>query len=68
MSNLSSLVHSNKMCVHSRAETRCRHYMVDPTPSNKFVIVGEPKVHKTLAHLVDFHQQVGRNICVYKEF
>jgi len=42
-----------------RAETRCRHYMVDPTPSNKYVVVGEPKVHKTLEDLVKYHQKVS---------
>ncbi|KAF6019197.1 hypothetical protein EB796_022500 [Bugula neritina] len=41
-----------------RAETRCRHYMVDPTPSNKYVVVGEPKVHKTLEDLVKYHQKL----------
>lgn len=32
--------------------------MVSPTPSNKYVVVGESRVHKTLADLVEFHQKV----------
>lgn len=31
--------------------------MIDQTPSGKFIIVGEPKVHKSLASLVKYYQQ-----------
>ncbi|CAH1797083.1 unnamed protein product [Owenia fusiformis] len=41
-----------------RAEDRCRHYMIDQTPSGKYIIIGEAKVHKSLADLVQHHQQV----------
>ncbi|XP_013394776.1 myosin-IIIb isoform X2 [Lingula anatina] len=40
-----------------KSENRCRHYMVDQTASGKYVIVGEPKVHKTLNDLVAYHQK-----------
>ena len=32
--------------------------MIDQTPSGKYVIIGEPKVHKSLADLVTYHQRV----------
>ncbi|XP_062516567.1 myosin-IIIb-like [Corticium candelabrum] len=40
-----------------RVATRCKHYMIDQTPSGKFIVVGEPKVHKNLAALVKYYQQ-----------
>ena len=41
-----------------RAVDRCRHYMIDQTPGGKYIVVGEPKVHKTLFDLVSYHQKV----------
>ena len=43
----------------SRAEDRCRHYMVEQTVAGKYIIIGEPKVHRTLQDLVKFHQEVN---------
>ncbi|XP_065836226.1 myosin-IIIb-like [Oscarella lobularis] len=40
-----------------RVADRCKHYMIDQTPSGRFIIVGEPKVHKNLATLVAYHQK-----------
>ncbi|XP_067931829.1 unconventional myosin-Ia-like isoform X2 [Watersipora subatra] len=40
-----------------RAENRCRNYMVELTPSNKYVVVGESKAHKTLLDLVTYYQK-----------
>eukprot|EP00118_Oscarella_pearsei_P013166 m.102239 g.102239 ORF g.102239 m.102239 type:complete len:1092 (+) comp37156_c0_seq8:188-3463(+) len=40
-----------------RVVDRCKHYMIDQTPSGKFIIVGEPKVHKSLAAIVSYHQK-----------
>ena len=42
-----------------RAEARCRHYKIEITRSNKYVISGEPKVHSTLSDLVDCHKTVS---------
>jgi hypothetical protein len=35
--------------------------MIDQTPSGKFIIVGEPKVHKNLAALIKYYQQNAIN-------
>ncbi|EDO45745.1 predicted protein, partial [Nematostella vectensis] len=42
-----------------RAETRCKHYMIDQTRSGKYIIVGMPKVYKTLNDLVIYHKTVS---------
>ncbi|CAG5119105.1 unnamed protein product, partial [Candidula unifasciata] len=41
-----------------RAETRCRHYMIDQLRNGKFIIIGEPKVHRSLHDLVAYHKKV----------
>ncbi len=41
-----------------KAENRCRHYMVDALPNGKFIIIGEPRVHKNLKDLTDYHRNV----------
>lgn len=38
-----------------KAENRSRHYMIDALPNGKFIIIGEPRVHKTLKDLVEYH-------------
>lgn len=40
-----------------RAKERARHYMIDQLPNKKFIIIGEPKVHKTLKDLVEYHKK-----------
>lgn len=40
-----------------RAETRCRHYMIDALPNGKFIIIGEPKTHNSLKDLVEYHRK-----------
>ena len=42
-----------------RAECRCRHYMIDQLPNGRFVVVGEPKVHRSLVDLVTFYRTVS---------
>ena len=39
-----------------RAAQRVKHFMIDQTPSSKYVVVGEPQVHKSLAKLVEYHK------------
>ena len=39
-----------------RAAQRVKHFMIDQTPSGKYVVVGEPQVHKSLAKLVEYHK------------
>ncbi len=41
-----------------KAENRCRHYMVDALPNGKFIIIGEPRVHKNLKELTEYHRNV----------
>ncbi|KAK3731450.1 hypothetical protein QZH41_013633, partial [Actinostola sp. cb2023] len=43
-----------------RVPNRCKHYMIDQTRSGKYVIVGLPKVFKSLDDLVSHHQKVSR--------
>lgn len=38
---------------------RCRHYMIVQRPTGKYMIVGEQRVHNSLAALLDYHQTVG---------
>ena len=42
----------------SRAEDRCRHYMIDQTPSGKYVIIGEQRVHRTLNDMIAYYRKV----------
>ena len=38
-----------------RAKDRCKHFMIDQLHNGKYVVVGEPAVHKTLNDLISFH-------------
>ncbi|XP_059159220.1 unconventional myosin-VIIa-like isoform X2 [Physella acuta] len=40
-----------------RDETRCRNYMIDQLKNGKFIIIGEPKVHRNLHDLVVYHKK-----------
>ncbi|XP_014784685.1 myosin-IIIb [Octopus bimaculoides] len=40
-----------------RDKTQFRHYMIDYLPNGKYVIIGEPKPHKTLYDLIKYHQK-----------
>lgn len=40
-----------------KGDDRCRHYMIDQTAGGKYIIVGEPKVHKTLHDLTEYHRK-----------
>lgn len=40
-----------------RANDRARHYMIDQLPNKKFIVIGEPKVHRTLKDLVEYHRK-----------
>ncbi|XP_071171569.1 myosin-IIIb-like isoform X1 [Mytilus edulis] len=40
-----------------RAKDRSRHYMIDQLANKKFIIIGEPKVHRTLKDLVEYHKK-----------
>ena len=48
-----------------RSEEKIRHYMIDLTRSQKFNIVGEPKVHRSLHELVHFYQTVSWNLAAH---
>ncbi|XP_061172927.1 myosin-IIIb-like [Saccostrea echinata] len=37
---------------------RTRHYMIDQLPNKKYIIIGEPKVHRSLRDLVEYHKNV----------
>ncbi|XP_048734629.2 myosin-IIIb-like isoform X2 [Ostrea edulis] len=37
---------------------RTRHYMIDQLPNKKYIIIGEPKVHRTLKDMVEYHKSV----------
>lgn len=37
---------------------RCRHYMIDQLSNGKYVIIGEPKPHRTLSDLIEYHKKV----------
>lgn len=41
-----------------RVQSRCKHFMIDQTRSGKFVIVGMPRVYKSLKEMVDIHNKV----------
>lgn len=51
-----------------RGQARCRHYMIDQLPNGRFVVVGEPKVHRSLVDLVSYYQKVrgSRILCCGK--
>ncbi|XP_063970526.1 myosin-IIIb-like isoform X1 [Lytechinus pictus] len=38
-----------------RGADRCKHFMIDQLHNGKYVVVGEPQVHKTLNDLIKFH-------------
>lgn len=40
-----------------RVQSRCKHFMIDQTRSGKFVIVGMPRVYKSLKEMVDVHKK-----------
>ncbi|CAL1540613.1 unnamed protein product [Lymnaea stagnalis] len=40
-----------------KAETRCRHYMIDQLKNRKFILIGEPKVHRSLHDLIAYHKK-----------
>lgn len=40
-----------------RVQNRCKHFMIDQTRSGKFVIVGMPRVYKSLKEMVDVHKK-----------
>ncbi|XP_077983454.1 uncharacterized protein LOC144438275 [Glandiceps talaboti] len=40
-----------------RGETRCIHYMINHTGSDKYIVVGENKYHDTLEAIVSFYQK-----------
>lgn len=44
---------------YGRAEDRYRHYLIDLTPSWKYNITGEPRVHNSLSSLIAYYQQVS---------
>ena len=39
--------------------------MIDQTDAGKYIIIGEPKVHRTLKDLVDYHVNVRIYIIYY---
>ncbi|WAQ98013.1 MYO3B-like protein [Mya arenaria] len=39
-----------------KGENRVHHYMIDQLRNKKFIVVGEPKVHKTLKDIIEYHQ------------
>ena len=55
-----SVVHVSTVCVlvTFRVQSRCKHFMIDQTRSGKFVIVGMPRVYKSLKEMVDVHKKV----------
>ena len=48
----------NCVLVTFRVQSRCKHFMIDQTRSGKFVIVGMPRVYKSLKEMVDVHKKV----------
>ncbi|XP_041373643.1 myosin-IIIb-like [Gigantopelta aegis] len=36
---------------------RCRHYMIDQLKNGKFIIKGEPKVHRNLHDIIEYHKK-----------
>ncbi|KAJ7417754.1 myosin-IIIb [Willisornis vidua] len=42
-----------------RGEGRCRHYMIQMQPNQRYVILGEDRAHASLTELVRYHQTVG---------
>ncbi|BFZ01812.1 hypothetical protein BsWGS_04851 [Bradybaena similaris] len=40
-----------------RAQEKCRHYMIDQLRNGKFIIIGEPKVHRSLHDMVAYHKK-----------
>ena len=45
-----------------RVKSRCKHYMIDQTRSGKFVIVGMPRVYKSLKEMVTIHKEVQASV------
>lgn len=58
--NYFSVDHISTACVlvTFRVQSRCKHFMIDQTRSGKFVIVGMPRVYKSLKEMVDVHKKV----------
>ncbi|XP_071437358.1 myosin-IIIb-like isoform X2 [Pithys albifrons albifrons] len=42
-----------------RGEGRCRHYMIQMQPNQRYVILGEDRAHASLTELVQYHQTMG---------
>ena len=42
----------------SRAEGRCRHYMINQLKNSKYNVIGEAKVHKSLDELIEYYRKV----------
>jgi hypothetical protein len=42
----------------SRAEDRCRHYMINQLKNSKYNVIGEAKVHKSLDELIEYYRKV----------
>jgi len=42
----------------SRAEDRCRHYMINQLKNSKYNVIGESKVHKSLDELIAYYRKV----------
>lgn len=59
--------HFNCVLVTFRVQSRCKHFMIDQTRSGKFVIVGMPRVYKSLKEMVDVHKKVWlylHSVCI----
>ena len=56
------LINSSRTSDFIRSEDRVRHYMVDQLPNGKFIVIGEPKVHRSLHDLILHHQRVRTSI------
>ena len=48
-----------------RVQNRCKHFMIDQTRSGKFVIVGMPRVYKSLKEMVEVHKKVKFSLMAY---
>jgi hypothetical protein len=42
----------------SRAEDRCRHYMINQLKNSKYNVIGEAKVHRSLDELIEYYRTV----------
>ncbi|XP_072166976.1 myosin-IIIb-like [Diadema setosum] len=45
-----------------RGADRCKHFMIDQLHNGKYVVVGEPQVHKSLNELIRFHSMSNNPI------